>query len=144
MHAHDAAAPSALAEAHKLGLPVAGHVPAEVTPDEGSIAGQRSIEYLRDEIEPFCTPRDVESCKKLSSVFRASNTWQVPTLTVLHAKAFFDDTTLVTDPRLKYMPASLQKEWLADRLSTRDITAVVLRGRVFDRHQLDALLDSRR
>jgi imidazolonepropionase-like amidohydrolase len=104
-----------LAEARRAGLSVAGHVPASVTPEEAALAGQRSIEHLRDEIEPFCSPRDADGCARLTTVFRAARTWQVPTLVVLRTKAFFDDTTVTTDSRLRYMPAALRKEWLDAR-----------------------------
>ncbi len=104
-----------LAEARRAGLPVAGHVPGDVTPEEAARAGQRSIEHLRDEIEPFCSPRDAAACARLAEVFRTERTWQVPTLTVLRAKAFFDDSTLARDPRLRYLPPALAAEWLAER-----------------------------
>ena len=37
--------------ARAAGLPVAGHVPASVTPEEAARAGQRSIEHLLDELD---------------------------------------------------------------------------------------------
>jgi hypothetical protein len=104
-----------LAEARRLGLAVAGHVPAAVTPEEAALAGQRSIEHLRDEIEPFCSPGDAAACARLAAVFRGEPTWQVPTLVVLRAKAFFDDPALTTDPRLRHVPVELRREWLAER-----------------------------
>lgn len=102
-------------EAKRIGVDVAGHVPADVTPKEAAAAGQRSIEHLRDEIEPFCSPRDAEACASLASVFRTENTWQVPTLVALRAKAFFDDASLPADPRLQYIPSALRSDWLAQR-----------------------------
>lgn len=104
-----------LAEARRVGLPVAGHVPADVTVVEAARAGQASIEHLRDEIDLFCSPLDVEACSQLAESFRAHRTWQVPTLTLLHSKAFFDEETLATDPRMRYLPPSLREEWLAER-----------------------------
>lgn len=106
---------AAIAEARRFRLPVAGHVPADVTVVEAARAGQASIEHLRDEIEPLCSPRDIEACTRLAELLRAHQTWQVPTLTVLHGKAFFDEQALTTDPRLRYMPAGLRAEWLAER-----------------------------
>lgn len=104
-----------LAAASRAGLAVAGHVPADVTPEEAARAGQRSIEHLRDEIEPFCSPRAAEACARLAETFRAERTWQVPTLLVLRNKAFFDDSALARDPRLRRLPAELREEWLAER-----------------------------
>ncbi len=106
-----------IAEAHRMGLPVAGHVPASVTPEEAARAGQRSIEHMRDEIEPFCSPNAVAACEQLAAVFRTEHTWQVPTLVVLRAKAFFDDSAMATDERLRYLPPSLRAEWMAERAS---------------------------
>ncbi len=104
-----------MAEARRVGLPVAGHVPANVTVVEAARAGQASIEHLRDEIEPLCSPGDVEACTQLAALFRSRQTWQVPTLTVLRSKAFFDEQALATDSRLRYMPSALRGEWLAER-----------------------------
>lgn len=106
---------AALAEARRAGLPVAGHVPAAITPEEAALAGQRSIEHLRDEIEPFCSPRAANACARLAAQFRTERTWQVPTLVVLHFKAFFDGPAVTTDSRLRYMPPALRAEWLAER-----------------------------
>lgn len=104
-----------LVAARRAGLAVAGHVPAAVTPEEATRGGQRSIEHLRDEIEPFCSPRDPDACARLAETFRTARTWQVPTLLVLRHKAYFDDTALTADPRLRQLPASLRQEWLAER-----------------------------
>jgi len=104
-----------LAEARRVGLHVAGHVPAAVTPEDAALAGQRSIEHLRDEIEPFCSPRAAGACAQLATLFRTERTWQVPTLVVLRTKAFFDDPAVTTDSRLRYMPSGLRREWLAER-----------------------------
>jgi imidazolonepropionase-like amidohydrolase len=106
---------AALAEARRLGLPVAGHVPASVTPEAAARAGQRSIEHLREEIEPFCSPKAPEACAQLAAVFRLERTWQVPTLGVLRMKGFIDDSAITTDPRLAYVPTGLRREWLAER-----------------------------
>jgi imidazolonepropionase-like amidohydrolase len=102
-----------IAEADRLGLVVAGHVPGDVSPEEAARAGQRSIEHLRDEIEPFCARDAAEECARLARVFREERTWQVPTLVALRAKSHFDDPALATDARLRYLPADLREEWLA-------------------------------
>jgi hypothetical protein len=104
-----------LAEARRVGLPVAGHVPAAITPEEAALAGQRSIEHLSDEIEPFCSPRTADACGHLAARFRTERTWQVPTLVVLRFKASFDDPAVTTDSRLRYIPSALRTEWLAER-----------------------------
>jgi imidazolonepropionase-like amidohydrolase len=106
---------AAVGEARRLSLPVAGHVPGAVTPEEAANAGQRSIEHLRDEIEPFCRRGDAAECVRLAAIFRARGTWQVPTLVALRAKAQFDDPSLDDDPRLNFVPKELRDEWSAGR-----------------------------
>lgn len=59
---------------------MAGHVPAVVSVEDAASAGQRSIEHLRDEIEPFCSPGSDSTCAELVALFREEHTWQVPTL----------------------------------------------------------------
>lgn len=102
-------------EAHRRHLQVAGHLPASVTVEEAVRGGQRSIEHLRDEIEPYCHRDDIAGCARLAALFREHGTWQVPTLVVLRSKARFDDPALADDPRLRYLPRSLRDEWSASR-----------------------------
>ncbi len=40
-----------------------------------------------------------------------SNTWQVPTLVWTQANSRIDDPSLESDPRLKYVPSAVRKEW---------------------------------
>ncbi len=104
-----------VAEAKRVGLPVAGHVPASVTVEEAARAGQRSIEHLREEIAPFCSSTSPAACKQLATLFRQTRTWQVPTLVTLHGKAHFDEAGLASDPRLKYLPVDVRTDWLKER-----------------------------
>jgi imidazolonepropionase-like amidohydrolase len=104
-----------IAEAARLGLPVAGHIPYEVTAAEAAGAGQRSIEHLNDEMEPFCTPDAPEPCAELFELFRRHGTWQVPTLIALRMKAQADDSAFAADPRMAYIPATLRAAWLRER-----------------------------
>jgi imidazolonepropionase-like amidohydrolase len=101
---------AALREAARLHLPVAGHVPADVTTLEAADSGQRSIEHLRDEVEPICVVVDA-ACGRLLDSLRAHGTWLVPTLVVLRAKAILDDTSLVNDPRLGMVPELVRSAW---------------------------------
>jgi len=86
-------------DAHRTGMPVAGHVPAEVTPAEAAAAGQRSVEHLNDELEPLCTRATAEACASRLAQFRRHGTWQVPTLVVLRMKAYADEALYTVDPR---------------------------------------------
>ena len=100
-----------LDEAARRNLVVVGHVPAEVTPGEAARLGQRSIEHLRDEIEPFCTRQTADQCGPMLAEFARHDVWQVPTLHVLRMKSQLDDSTLGLDPRLEYLRPSLRQEW---------------------------------
>jgi hypothetical protein len=88
-------------------------VPGEVTPEEAARLGQRSIEHLRDELEPYCTRSTPAGCRDVLAEFKRDGVWQVPTLHVLRMKAVLNDTMLAKDPRLEYMPAAIRRDWLA-------------------------------
>ncbi len=103
--------------ARELNVDVVGHVPAEVTPAEASAVGFRSIEHLRDEIEPLCAPVDPGECAELFGVFGEHDTWQTPTLVVLRAKASLKDSSIVFDERHRYVPEVVRDEWSASRNS---------------------------
>jgi len=102
---------AALHEAARLHLPVAGHVPGDVTTLEAVDSGQRSIEHLRDEVEPLCKAAADAACGRLLDSLRAHRTWLVPTLVVLRAKAILDDSSLIQDPRLATMPELVRDAW---------------------------------
>jgi hypothetical protein len=48
-----------------------------------------------------------------------NNTWQVPALISGQTMASMGDTTLTVDPRLKYVPVSIRREWELERLLVR-------------------------
>jgi len=100
-----------LREAARLGLPVAGHVPAGVTPLDAAVGGQRSIEHLRDEAEPLCAAVSDPACVRLLDTLRVHGTWLVPTLVVLRVKAILDDSSLVRDSRLGAVPDLVRAAW---------------------------------
>lgn len=120
-------------EAKKQGLPFAGHVPNAVSAAEASDAGQKSIEHLSgmllgcssNEAELMKDGRSVPevartfmtrilntySEKKAAALFarlRKNKTWQCPTLTVLRARAFIDDSDFTNDLRLRYISPLLK------------------------------------
>jgi hypothetical protein len=103
--------------AARWNLPVAGHVPAEVTPVEAARLGQRSIEHLRDELEPYCLRSTSMACRETLAEFKRAGVWQVPTLHVLRMKTVLDDSTLLLDPHLAYMPAAIRRDWIATQAS---------------------------
>ena len=84
-------------EAKRLKIPVAGHLPAAITPQEAAKAGQVSIEHLTGMSLGKPIPRGV---------------WQCPTLIMRHNYGVLDDPNLANDPRLKYIRASTRERWL--------------------------------
>lgn len=121
-------------QARKIGMPFAGHVPRRTTAAEASAAGQRSIEHLSG-IYESCIPEleaprgkaglqrfralmlngyDAAVCARLFAVFRANQTWQTPTLSVIRGDIHSGDSTMRVDPRRAYMPAQLTARWVED------------------------------
>lgn len=56
-----------------------------------------------------------ERAAVLFAVFRENGTWQVPTLTLLRSIAYVDDPQFTNDPRIRYMPPSIRKDWTPDK-----------------------------
>jgi imidazolonepropionase-like amidohydrolase len=130
-------------EAKKQNLPFAGHVPNAIRAAEVSEAGQKSIEHLTgiligcSSMEDDLVKEDLNipeiarthmsralntySEKKAAALFerlRKNNTWQCPTLTVLRARAFIDDSDFTNDPRLRYIPTLLKATfWNKDQIT---------------------------
>ena len=111
---------------------------AQETAQEASTAGQRSMEHLLG--IPFaCSNRqevltgdlvhteifrqrlalqaeaygslDDKKCQQLFAEFRANDTWQVPTLTVLRLWGLLDDSKFLSDSRLAYIDRRFRDGW---------------------------------
>ncbi len=119
-------------EATHVGLPIAGHVPVDsISLPDAAIAGQRSVEHVRDHLLMcFTTQReelsqffqddqwsdaDIEwglsrhdQCGTAIEAFRKHRTWLVPTLTVERSKVAVEDSQYTRDPRRASMPASVR------------------------------------
>lgn len=77
-----------------------------------------------------------EKAATLFARFKQNHTWQCPTLTVLRSSAFLNDPNFRKDPRLKYLPSELIKNWdPANDYRFRDRTADDFEGarRVFQK-----------
>jgi imidazolonepropionase-like amidohydrolase len=85
-----------------------GHVPASVTAFEAIEARQRSLEHLFGVMKSVSTDSEAvdffEKCALLE--VRIS-----PTLVLWQRMAHANDAQLASDPRLKYVPASIRKTW---------------------------------
>ncbi len=145
-------------ESSKQDISFVGHVPYSVSVREAATAGQRSIEHLtgillacssrEDELRAqgltALAKRDYAAYEKLgpeiiatydrtraSALFlqlAQSNTWQVPTLVWTQANSRVDERDMGSDSRLKYVPASVRKEWdpakLRERTSPEELMAL--------------------
>ncbi len=139
-------------ETTKEKIPLAGIVPDSVTAVEASDAGQRSIERLagimlacssqeyelrhaglealaRQDRKSYAaiaaqasTTYDSKKAWDMFVQFTSNNTWQVPSLVWSQAAAARPPAT---DPRLKYVPASIRQEWeMSTRVPEPDLDAM--------------------
>ena len=118
-------------EAKRWGLTFAGHVPEDVGPLAAVLAGQRSIEHIRDpllvcftddpaRLDSFFTEDDWSNedkkwgrgasalCPGLVKALQTHATWLTPTLTVEKAKVSVEDPGYVADPRRRLLPRSVR------------------------------------
>ncbi|HEV8613465.1 MAG TPA: hypothetical protein VGQ73_08130, partial [Gemmatimonadales bacterium] len=50
-----------------------------------------------------------EQCRAVAARLVRNGTWMVPTIAVLRSTAYLDDSTLASDPRLRYIPTSFKQ-----------------------------------
>jgi imidazolonepropionase-like amidohydrolase len=116
-----------VAEAHRLGIPVAGHVTSSLSPWEAVAAGQRTIEHLvqvplacsREETRLRQVPVrsyagalrllveasqsfDPARCALFYEAMKRNGTWAVPTLTTKRADGWPNDPQFAAAERLRY------------------------------------------
>jgi imidazolonepropionase-like amidohydrolase len=133
-------------ETEKEKIPFVGHVPDSISVAEASSAGQKSIEHLtgvllacsyheselREERLKARANHDYAAFSRISKQLMATydpdkahhlflelaknNTWQVPTLVSTWANANIDSLSLGSDPKLKYVPASVKEQWAPEKL----------------------------
>lgn len=125
-------------EAKRQNIDFEGHVPDQISAQEASAAGQRSMEHLQgiaigcssqqanlmEQIShvPFFRDRfvieaqawntlDRQKCQALLTELRTNGTWQVPTLTVRRVWGRLDDSHFLNDPRLAYIDSRSRDRW---------------------------------
>lgn len=125
-------------EAKRQNIDFEGHVPDQISAQEASAAGQRSMEHLQgiaigcssqqanlmEQIShaPFFRDRFVIEAEAWSSLdrqkyqallteLRTNGTWQVPTLTVRRMWGSLDDSHFLNDPRLAYIDSRSRAAW---------------------------------
>ena len=54
---------------------------------------------------------DPAKASTLFALFVKNATWQVPTLTIRHARPYLKELQASNDPRLKYIPKSITDDW---------------------------------
>jgi imidazolonepropionase-like amidohydrolase len=142
--------------ARKWGLPVAGHVPDTVTIDEAITARQNSMEHLmgmllacssdEQKIRPLralaieqkdgkalvgiaertLVTFDPTKAGNLFERMARYSSYQVPTLVMLRRSAYADADDVVRDPRLKYIPSAIRKDWDDPREEKKKIPEATL------------------
>jgi imidazolonepropionase-like amidohydrolase len=124
-------------ESRKNHIPFAGHVPLMIDVGEASDAGQTGIEHLMgillatsargEELknrllaganinelnDALVESYDPARASALFSRFVRNGTWQVPTLTIRHARPFLAELAAANDPRLLYMPKAITAGWIS-------------------------------
>jgi imidazolonepropionase-like amidohydrolase len=113
---------AAAAEAHRVGLPIVGHVPDTVRLSEVIAAGQKSVEHLMGIFEGCSTEedkfvhgqgtlrmllstQDPARCDALIRLLAEHQTWQVPTLAWQRGGEFLDQFDWKHPPLAQYVPA---------------------------------------
>jgi hypothetical protein len=77
-------------------------------------------ERIRLEMDEAAASYDSRKATKVFEHIAKNRTWQVPTLDVVVPYAYSFDARVTTDPRLKYIPASVQQRWSDEAKSSTD------------------------
>ncbi|WP_353778639.1 amidohydrolase family protein [Winogradskyella sp. 3972H.M.0a.05] len=125
-------------ECKKLDFKFAGHLPLQVTAEEGILAGQKSIEHsiglehgiadyksfinthkdldINTYTEAFLEAFDSNLKDNILTITKSENTWFCPTLSLLKSYIVNEeiDSIFKHDPRLKYIPKEEQEYWFGD------------------------------
>ena len=101
-------------EAQQIALPVAGHVPRDMTALAVADAGQRSIEHLMGlPGECFAEAGPDSICTTTLRRLAGTGVWSVPTLVAWRGRLLAADLGMKTRPELRYVP-TLAARWAAD------------------------------
>ena len=108
-------------EAQVLGVPVVGHIPMTVTPEEASRAGQRTIEHVATLFEGTFSQAHPDhladaihgwrehGAEELFALFVKNHTVFDPTLVAYWGLVQYYDPATPPDPRMRYVAASMKK-----------------------------------
>jgi hypothetical protein len=73
----------------------------------GGWSGLVSVRQAKQLLDTF----DAQKAASIYQRLAKNHAWQTPTLTVLRAISRLDDSTFMSDARLKYMPESIRRQW---------------------------------
>jgi imidazolonepropionase-like amidohydrolase len=69
------------------------------------------LKTMREQTEQIIANQDPARASALFEKLVRNRTWQCATLTVLRSMAYLNDEKFTNDPRLRYMPADMVKQW---------------------------------
>jgi hypothetical protein len=112
---------AAAEESHKVGLPMAGHVPDHIKITEAVELGQVSVEHFMGVLEGCSSAEesllkgtgdtrlmlstyDDAKCQGLIALLAKTHTWQVPTMAWNRQGTFLDKVDMAHQPLDKYVP----------------------------------------
>ena len=112
-------------EARAQNLPLTGHIPVKVEPDEALGAGQTTIEHIatifegtmagdiRDPFEQLAALQSFvnNGADTLAAHFVANRNWFSPTMIAYRQRALKGRPAVVNDERLRYIPTALRARW---------------------------------
>lgn len=123
-------------EAKQKRIPFAGHIPEVINAFEAVDADQKSIEHMinilescvmdsseylslvetygmrSEEVRQFTIDAfDQNNFKRLNHKLAQSDSWLCPTLTVLKAFSYLNDSTFTRDQRMEYLPSYISGGW---------------------------------
>jgi imidazolonepropionase-like amidohydrolase len=107
-------------EARRLNLPLAGHVPRDVTVEEAIDAGQRGIEHLSNHaLWRRCSEGEEyrpEPCRPFFEMLARRDIWQTPTLAALSELATIGTPASSLDPdQVAYASRALRETWAGNQ-----------------------------
>jgi len=125
-------------EAKRAGLPVGGHIPIAVTPEEAVDAGQTTIEHVETLFEgtfaakvsadglPGAVARYLASggVDSLGARFARNHTAFTPDIAMYRWSITAGDSSSAPDPRLRYVALSARNEFKGHYLSADDVNTM--------------------
>lgn len=129
---------AAIDEAKRQGIPLVGHIPMSITPEEASDAGQATIEHtetlfegtlsagLKDDELPGAIEHFLSSgaADALFARFVKNHTVFTPTLAAYQSAVKALDPSAAPDPRSRYVARSLRNEFKNQHLSGDELNTM--------------------